>query len=158
MKIDKAQAKQTGIQLLKYGVIGALNTLITLVAFYLLNTVLGLSYGISNVTGYVLGVINSFVWNRNWVFKTKNDVKRELLLFVCGFLICLALQLCVSWILLEGLDWKHLPDDIIPFFPMKKAGQNIVMIVAMVAYTLANYIYNRFVTFRVDPSGTPGKS
>ncbi len=157
MKIDKAQAKQTGIQLLKYGVIGALNTLITLVAFYLLNTVLGLSYGISNVTGYVLGVINSFVWNRNWVFKTKNDVKRELLLFVCGFLICLALQLCVSWILLEGLDWKHLPDDIIPFFPMKKAGQNIVMIVAMVAYTLANYIYNRFVTFRVDPSGTPGK-
>lgn len=157
MKIDKAQAKQTGIQLLKYGVIGALNTLITLVAFYLLNTVLGLSYGISNVTGYVLGVINSFVWNRNWVFKTKNDVKRELLLFVCGFLICLALQLCVSWILLEGLDWKHLPDDIIPFFPMKKAGQNIVMIVAMVAYTLANYIYNRFVTFRVDPSGIPGK-
>ena len=157
MKIDKAQAKQTGIQLLKYGVIGALNTLITLVAFYLLNTVLGLSYGISNVTGYVLGVINSFVWTRNWVFKTKNDVKRELLLFVCGFLICLALQLCVSWILLEGLDWKHLPDDIIPFFPMKKAGQNIVMIVAMVAYTLANYIYNRFVTFRVDPSGTPGK-
>ena len=157
MKIDKAQAKQTGIQLLKYGVIGALNTLITLVAFYLLNTVLGLSYGISNVTGYVLGVINSFVWNRNWDFKTKNDVKRELLLFVCGFLICLALQLCVSWILLEGLDWKHLPDDIIPFFPMKKAGQNIVMIVAMVAYTLANYIYNRFVTFRVDPSGTPGK-
>lgn len=157
MKIDKAQAKQTGIQLLKYGVIGALNTLITIVAFYLLNTVLGLSYGISNVTGYVLGVINSFVWNRNWVFKTKNDVKRELLLFVCGFLICLALQLCVSWILLEGLDWKHLPVDIIPFFPMEKAGQNIVMIVAMVAYTLANYIYNRFVTFRVDPSGTPGK-
>ena len=153
MKIDKAQAKQTGIQLLKYGVIGVMNTLITLVAFYLLNTVLGLSYGISNVTGYVLGVINSFVWNRNWVFKTKNDVKRELLLFVCGFLICLALQLCVSWILLEGLDWKHLPDDIIPFFPMKKAGQNIVMIVAMVAYTLANYIYNRFVTFRVGSTG-----
>ena len=59
MKIDKAQAKQTGIQLLKYGVIGALNTLITLVAFYLLNTVLGLSYGISNVTGYVLGVITA---------------------------------------------------------------------------------------------------
>ncbi len=153
MKIDKAEARQTGIQLLKYAVIGALNTLITLVAFYLLNTVLGLSYGISNVTGYVLGVINSFVWNRNWVFKTKNDVKRELLLFVCGFLICLALQLCVSWILLEGLDWKHLPDDIIPFFPMKKAGQNIVMIVAMVAYTLANYIYNRFVTFRVGSTG-----
>ncbi len=151
MKIDKEEAKQTGIQLLKYGVIGILNTLITLVAFYLLNTKLELPYGIANVIGYVLGVINSFLWNRNWVFKTKNDVKRELFLFVCGFLICLALQLCVSWILLEGLGWKNLPDDIIPFFPMQKAGQNIVMVVAMVAYTLANYVYNRMVTFRVDP-------
>lgn len=157
MKIDKAEARETGIQLLKYGVIGILNTLITLVTFYLLNTKLGLSYGISNVTGYVLGVINSFLWNRNWVFKTKNDFKRELVLFVCGFLICLALQLCVSWILLEGLGWKNLPDDVIPFFPMAKAGQNIVMILAMVVYTLANYAYNRFVTFRVDPNDATDK-
>lgn len=157
MKIDKDEARQTFVQLLKYGVIGVLNTLITLVTFYLLNTRLGLSYGISNVTGYVLGVINSFLWNRNWVFKTKNDFKRELALFVIGFLICLALQLFVSWILLEVVGWKDLRDDIIPFFPMQKAGQNIVMVLAMVAYTLANYAYNRFVTFRVDPKGTPGK-
>ena len=149
MMIDKAEARKTGIQLLKYGVIGVMNTLITLVSFYLLNTKLGVPYGPSNIIGYVLGVVNSFLWNRNWVFKTKNNFKRELLLFVCGFLICLALQLCVSWILLEGLDWKNLPDDIIPFFPMQKAGQNIVMVLAMVVYTLANYAYNRFVTFRV---------
>ncbi len=149
MKIDKAEARETGIQLLKYAVIGVLNTLITLVVFYILNTRLGLSYGISNVVGYIFGVINSFLWNRNWVFKTKNDVRRELLLFVCGFLLCLALQLCVSWILLEGFGWKNLPDDIIPFFPMQKAGQNIVMILAMIFYTLANYAYNRFVTFRI---------
>lgn len=149
MKIDKAEARETGIQLLKYAVIGVLNTLITLVVFYILNTRLGLSYGISNVVGYIFGVINSFLWNRNWVFKTKNDVRRELLLFVCGFLLCLALQLCVSWILLEGFGWKNLPDDVIPFFPMQKAGQNIVMILAMIFYTLANYAYNRFVTFRI---------
>ena len=157
MKINKDEAKQTGIQLLKYGVIGVLNTLITLVVFYLMNTRMGLSYGISNVVGYIFGVINSFLWNRNWVFKTKNDFKRELALFVIGFLICLALQLFVSWILLEVVGWKDLRDDIIPFFPMQKAGQNIVMLLAMVAYTLANYAYNRFVTFRVDPKGTPGK-
>ena len=149
MKIDKAEARETGIQLLKYAVIGVLNTLITLVVFYILNTRLGLSYGISNVVGYIFGVINCFLWNRNWVFKTKNDVRRELLLFVCGFLLCLALQLCVSWILLEGFGWKNLPDDVIPFFPMQKAGQNIVMILAMIFYTLANYAYNRFVTFRI---------
>ena len=157
MKIDKAEARQTGIQLLKYGVIGVLNTLITLVVFSLLNTKMGLSYGISSVVGYIFGVINSFLWNRNWVFKTKNDFKRELILFVCGSLLRLALPLSISWILLDGLHSQNLPDDIIPFFPMQNAGQNIVMVVAMVAYTLANYAYNRTVTFRVDPNANSGK-
>ena len=80
MKIDKAEARKTGIQLLKYGVIGVMNTLITLVSFYLLNTRLGVPYGPSNIIGYVLGVINSFLWNRNWVFKTGVNVRRE----ACG--------------------------------------------------------------------------
>ena len=55
---------KTIIQLLKYGVIGLSNTLITLVVFYVMNTQFGISYGISNVGGYGRGVINSFVWNR----------------------------------------------------------------------------------------------
>lgn len=148
MKINKSEARKTGIQLLKYGAIGVMNTLITLVVFYLLNTKAGVPYGISNVVGYILGVVNSFLWNRNWVFKTKNNMKREALLFGVGFLLCMMLQGIVSWVLLEGMGWKNLPDDIIPFLPMKNAGQNIVMVIAMVAYTLANYLYNRLVTFR----------
>ena len=54
----------------------------------------------------------------------------------------------MSWVLLEGLGWKSLPDDVIPFMPMAKSGQNIVMVIAMVVYTLANYAYNRLVTFK----------
>lgn len=147
MKINKAEVRKTGIQLIKYGIIGVMNTIITLVAFYLLNTKLGIPYGVSNIVAYILGVINSFLWNRNWVFKTGANFKREALLFGCGFVLCWLLQGIVSWVLLEGLDMKHLPNDVIPFFPMEKAGQNIVMVVAMVIYTIANYAYNRFVTF-----------
>lgn len=145
MGISRVEAHKTGIQLLKYGVIGVLNTLITLVTFYVMNTRWGISYGLSNVVGYLLGVINSFVWNRNWVFHTRRNVKREALLFGCGFLLCLGLQLIVSWILLEGLGWKNMP--MLSWLPMKKPGQNIVMLIAMVVYTLSNYAYNRFVTF-----------
>ena len=148
MKIDKAELRRTGIQLLKYGAIGVMNTVITLVSFYLLNTWAGVPYGISNIVGYVLGVVNSFLWNRNWVFKTKNNFGREALLFACGFMACWILQGIVSLVLLEGLGWKHLPTDVIPFLPMENAGQNIVMVVSMVAYTIANYAYNRMITFR----------
>ncbi len=148
MKLNKSEIMKTGIQLLKYGVIGMSNTIITLATFYLMNTGLGIAYGISNVVGYVLGVINSFIWNRNWVFKTHGTLKRDLSLFVAGFLLCLTLQLMVSWVLLEGFGWKNLADDVIPFLPMKHAGQNIVMVIAMVFYTIANYVFNRMVTFK----------
>lgn len=153
MRLNKSEILKTGVELLKYGVIGVSNTIITLVTFYLMNTGLGLSYGISNVAGYVLGVINSFIWNRAWVFKTHSTLRHDLTLFVVGFLLCLSLQLLVSWILLEGFGWKNLDDDVLPFLPMKHAGQNIVMVIAMVFYTIANYIFNRTVTFKQRESG-----
>lgn len=146
--INKSEAAKTLVQLAKYGVIGVMNTLITAISFYLLNTWLKVPYGPSNIIGYVLGVINSFIWNRNWVFKTKKNLKREALLFGCGFIICWLLQGGVSLLLLEGLGWKNLPVDTIPFLPMEKAGQNIVMVISMVVYTIANYVYNRTVTFK----------
>jgi putative flippase GtrA len=147
--ITKSDAKKTIVQLFKYGVIGVMNTLITAISFYLLNTWLKVPYGPANIIGYVLGVINSFVWNRNWVFKTKKNFKREALLFGVGFVVCWILQGGVSLLLLEGFGWKNLPVDTIPFLPMEKAGQNIVMVISMVVYTIANYIYNRTVTFKV---------
>ena len=146
--ITKNEAKKTIVQLFKYGVIGVMNTLITAISFYLLNTWLKVPYGPANIIGYVLGVINSFIWNRNWVFKTKKNFKREALLFGCGFIVCWILQGGVSLLLLEGFGWKNLPVDTIPFLPMEKAGQNIVMVISMVVYTIANYVYNRTVTFK----------
>ncbi|MBR6284837.1 MAG: GtrA family protein [Muribaculaceae bacterium] len=148
MEFNKAEIVKTIIQLMKYGVIGVMNTGITLITFYLLNTWAGVPYGVANIVGYVLGVVNSFLWNRNWVFKTKNNFGREALLFGCGFALCWLLQGAMSLLLLEGLGWKNLPTDVIPFLPMENAGQNIVMVVSMVVYTIANYVYNRTVTFK----------
>lgn len=146
--ISKSEAKKTVVQLFKYGVIGVMNTLITVVSFYLLNTWAGVPYGAANIVGYVLGVINSFIWNRQWVFKNGTNIKREALLFGVGFVICWLLQGGVSLLLLEGLQMKGLKPDAIPFIPMKHPGQNIVMVISMVVYTIANYIYNRTITFK----------
>jgi putative flippase GtrA len=140
-----AEIKKTLVQLVKYGIIGVSNTVITLVTFYVLNTLLNVPYVPANVTGYVLGVANSFFWNRTWVFKNKNDWKRQAVLFIIGFLICWGLQILFSWVLLEMCDMKNLT---ISWLPMKKAGQNIVMVLAMVVYTLANYAFNRTFTFK----------
>ena len=138
------EAKKTFVQLLKYGVIGVSNTLITLVVFYVINTLMGLDYAVANTLGYILGFINSFVWNRTWVFRTGGNVWREAGLFALGFIICFALQMGVSqWLLSTSLH-----DLTISWLPMKNTGENVIMCLSMVVYTLANYVYNRFVTFK----------
>jgi len=53
----------------------------------------------------------------------------------------------VSGLMLEVFDMKNYTLDWIP-----NAGQNIVMLASMVVYTIANYIYNRTVTFKVKES------
>lgn len=106
------EAKKTFVQLLKYGVIGVSNTLITLVVFYVINTLMGLDYAVANTLGYILGLINSFVWNRTWVFRTGGNVWREAGLFALGFIICFALQMGVSqWLLSTS------PCTVMPFVP-----------------------------------------
>lgn len=138
------EAKKTFVQLLKYGVIGVSNTLITLVVFYVINTLMGLDYAVANTLGYILGLINSFVWNRTWVFRAGGNVWREAGLFALGFIICFALQMGVSqWLLSTSLH-----DLTISWLPMKNTGENVIMCLSMVVYTLANYVYNRFVTFK----------
>lgn len=147
MNSKKVVSRTTLVQLLKYGAIGVSNTLITLVVFYVLKTLIGTPYGVANATGFVLGMVNSFVWNRTWVFKARGNVWREAALFVGGFALCMLIQGAVSWLLLEPCGMKNLPEDTIPFLPMKHAGENIVMLIAMVVYTLCNYVWNRVVTF-----------
>lgn len=52
---------------LKFGTVGVFNTLITL-ASYTFFIYIGINYLISNVLGYGLGVLNSYYWNKKWVF------------------------------------------------------------------------------------------
>lgn len=142
--MSENEAKRTFIQLVKYGIIGVSNTLITLIVFYIINTWMGMGYAIANTIGYILGLINSFVWNRTWVFRSGGNLWREAGLFVLGFLICYGLQMGASqWLLSTPLH-----DIELSWLPMKNTGENIIMCLSMVVYTLANYAYNRFVTFK----------
>lgn len=63
---------------LKFGTVGVFNTLITLGSYTLL-IYIGMNYLLANVLGYMLGVLNSYYWNKKWVFKA-GDVKADVFL------------------------------------------------------------------------------
>ena len=144
--MDKQQAKTTTIQLVKYGLVGVSNSLITLVVIYLCNEVMGLKLMLADVIGYIAGPINSFIWNKKWVFKSHNRrLYQEFVLFIIGFLVCFGLQF-VTVLLLRN-PMKVLDINVLGI-PSDVFGEYAAVCIGMVVYTLGNYIYNRFVTFK----------
>lgn len=131
-------------QLLRYGIVGLMNTLLTLVVIYVLKSFAGVDPWTSNACGYVAGFINSFVWNKLWVFRSHKGFFRESILFGLGFLICYAIQFVTTWLLT-----KHTPLGAWEFKMMGLvfSGYGVATVLGMAIYTLANFIYNRIVTF-----------
>lgn len=138
--------RKTMIQFIKYSMVGVMNTLITLIVIYVCKSLLGVNEYFSNTIGYIAGLINSFLWNRNWVFKVKEDSLNQIIRFAAGFLLCYGLQFLVVWVLNEhtflgSMEWT------VQGFTF--GGYGVATIVGMVVYTLANFVYNRLITFRV---------
>lgn len=146
MQEIKRHVKKTSVQLVKYGLVGVGNTAITFFVFVFLNSVLCVNFYVSNVAGFVAGVINSFIWNKKWVFKSASDhVKREMMLFIVGFAICYLLQMALLWVLMNFTSLQYIQ---IPGFEKFQSGETLITGIGMVFYTLLNYVYNRFVTFK----------
>lgn len=142
MKIDQSKPI---VQLVKYALVGCLNTLLTLGVIFLCKSILGINDYVSNALGYIVGLINSFIWNKNWVFRSSGGYRRELVLFLIGFAMCYALQFMVVWVINQS--WFGDTEYDLGFFVI--SGYGIATLVGNVAYTGANFIYNRLVTFKM---------
>jgi len=59
---------KTGVQFVKFGLVGVLNSLVHYMVFILLFRIVGIDMVISSALGYTAGVINSFLLNRKWTF------------------------------------------------------------------------------------------
>ena len=134
------------LQFIRFLVVGVLNTFVTLVVIYLCKAFTPLSLMAGNALGYVAGLINSFLWNRAWVFAaTGGDKLRQGVRFAIGFGVCYGLQFLLVWSLM------HWPSFIAITFqagPVAVSGYGIATLLGMGLYTVANFIFNRLITFR----------
>ena len=56
-----------GIQFVKFGLVGASNTVISLITYYIF-VFLGLNYLVANFLGFITGTLNAYYWNSRFVF------------------------------------------------------------------------------------------
>lgn len=122
-------------QLIKFSMVGILNTLITFITYAFL-VHYHIDIVIANSTGYILGMINSFFFNNFWVFKSKNANKDSVNpSIVLKFIIVNLITLLLSNFLLNTIVEKMAFDKIF--------AQAIVIPVTMIF----NFLLNKFWTF-----------
>ena len=86
---------------LKFALVGAANTAITLAVFHVMAVSFGFAAVWSNAVGWLAGFANSFTWNRVWTFRDARSVptRRVLPRFAASTLVALAVSTLVVLIL-----------------------------------------------------------
>ena len=131
-KLNQNDLKKTRIEFIKFITVGILNTLLTFITFIILTDLLSLNDKFANIIGYVIGVINSYIFNKIWTFQSKKKSLIEFVLFTAVFLFSLLIQLALYSFLKEKLFIQ----------------KNISFAIAMVFYTVINFSLNKFITFK----------
>ncbi|WP_353958354.1 GtrA family protein [Klebsiella pneumoniae] len=113
-------------QLMKYGLVGIVNTLITAVVIFLLMH-LGLGIYLSNAMGYVVGIVFSLIANTIFPFTQPVSINR-LIKFLCVCFICY-----VANIIVIKIFFVFMPEKIYS-----------AQILGMFTYTITGFILNKF--------------
>ncbi len=137
-------------QVAKYGVVGAGNTILSLVIIWVMTKKLGCTEAFSNFTGYFIGLINSFFLNRKWTFNSTGNVFGSAVKFFLVFAVCYLLQLGV--LLLLNRYCPQNPPLYSLFEPMLKIFKIdtlfYIQLLSMVVYTVVNFLINKYYTFK----------
>ncbi len=134
------------LRFIKYCMVGALNTMLTLGVIFVCKSMLGINPYVSNAAGYIVGVLNSFLWNKKWVFRSHGGICREAIRFLIGFAVCYLLQFLTVW----SLNQSSFGDIELSLSVFTLSGYGIATLIGNVVYTVANFIYNRMITFKSD--------
>lgn len=90
------------LQAFRFGIVGILNTIVGFV-FYILFINFNFHYIIALFFSHVIGVTNSFFWNKFWTFKSKQKSLKELFRFITVYAITFLLNIVILFFLVEKM-------------------------------------------------------
>lgn len=120
-------------RLLRYGVVGLMNTGVDFAVFAALVYGLGAAAIAAQPVSYLCGFANSYIWNRKWTFRSgKRASMPELVRFGVVNAVSFGVSTVVLMAIVNGLGWSAL----------------IGKAVSVVASLAVNYVGSRLWVFR----------
>lgn len=102
---------QTHAEILKFIIVGGINTLNYYVVYLLLLKLLHIEYMISHITGFIVAFVISYYLNCYFVYRVK-PTWRKFISFPITQLINVSLQTVLLYVF---VSWLNLPAEIAPF-------------------------------------------
>ena len=123
------------VQLVKFGIVGVSNTLLTFVVYTLLLKVFGVWYLAASAVGFAVGATNGFLLNRRWTFREHvGDPLTP-----------------VRWAIVQGCGLGINEGLLYLFVHDVRLDKLVAQACATVVVTLTTFFANRAWTFRMHP-------
>ncbi len=113
--------------LIRYLKIGVINSILGLIIIMFCVNILTIDYNISYFIGYAIGLINSFVLNKNYTFRSNKHWKKEIIPFILVFIIAYSVSHVILYLLVEN----------------RLLNKNIAILGSMTIYTIVGYVLNK---------------
>lgn len=115
---------------LKFGLVGVINTLITMIVFNGLKFI-GVNILVANTIGYICGMINSYLWNNRWVFKSNTKDVSTISKFIIVNVVAMLINNGILFVLVNEVG----------------INSTISQALAIVITTVINFVGNKIWTF-----------
>lgn len=145
-----SEGKKGFIQLVKFAIVGASNTLVDLIITSVLNAVFKWYY-VAKVVGYCCGVANSYLLNSRWTFKEeRRKDTREIVSFIAVNLVVLLISLGLMSLFKNNLRlddaWMNLG---LPSWITKIInGDRACMLLSTVICLIVNFVGSKLFVFK----------
>jgi len=124
--------------LLKFILVGLVNTIVGSGLMFIIYNIFGLGYWVSSAANYVVGSVLSFFLNKYWTF----NVRKWSLYMVITFIVTIAISWFLAYKIAKTAIYFLLIDH------PQKIRDNVALFVGMFFFTGLNYIGQRFIVFK----------
>lgn len=123
-------------EMIRYVIAGGLTTLLNLILFYVMESILEWNYAIANVIAIALSILFAYVINRAFVFKSKSSDLRLILKEFSSFVgLRVGSGLIEMVLLIMTVEWFSWD----PFL-----SKLIIQVIVL----MLNYIFSKYIIFR----------